>query len=557
MPAFLRHPSVIATFLALVFVSTTRASETEFANATRLYQNGQWQPAADAFDAVAQQLDQNDPKRLEAQLYTGECLMRVGQYAQARQRYQLVRHRAPTKLLESQALFRLGEVAWLSNEINEATELLNTYIETYPDGRSLAYAQNYVKQINEQKAKKARYEVLDEAVRYEREARFDEALVAYASLLRQETVGGEVRSETLRRAARLHERLAQRDDAVALYKQFLTEFPHSKYSAQMMQAIAWNYVQSDQTAQASDQFQALLLKFPQSPQAAEAAYWLAQRSADENNTGRALELTQGVLAQPEAAKQTPSLLARVLCLHCQLIASQEAWADIESLVESNKEVVSEGPLRSVLEFWSAEAAFRARDYNTARQRFAALEPKTIGIQQPWVAMVPLRRAQLAARRQQWAELLNILDRMEREFPGFTLAYEVDYLRGRALAGRGEMTAARRYYRQVLDNPDANDSEAVSMAGWMIGETYFHQRDYPRARAAYEAVMERTTYPEWQSRAALQAGKCWELEQRWDEASRVYARALQRWPDSYSGEQLKSRLRWAQNQTRQETKTQQR
>ena len=114
-----------------------------------------------------------------------------------------------------------------------------------------------------------------------------------------------------------------------------------------------------------------------------------------------------------------------------------------------------------------------------------------------------------------------------------------------------MTAARKFYRRVLDNQAAKETEAATMAGWMTGETFFHQHDYARARAAYQAVMEKTTLPEWQTRAALQAGKCWELEQQWDEAADVYATALKHWPDS--DQQLETRLRWAQGQQKSKQK----
>ena len=93
-----------------------------------------------------------------------------------------------------------------------------------------------------------------------------------------------------------------------------------------------------------------------------------------------------------------------------------------------------------------------------------------------------------------------------------------------------------------------------MAQWMIGETFFHQRDYARARAAYLAVIERQVPAkrqapaDWQARAALQVGKCWELENRWDEAQAMYLQALQRWPGTEPEPQLQARLKWAESRT---------
>ena len=116
------------------------------------------------------------------------------------------------------------------------------------------------------------------------------------------------------------------------------------------------------------------------------------------------------------------------------------------------------------------------------------------------AMVPLRRAQLAARRQQWTKCLNFVEELNQRHPDFELAYEADYLRGRALAGRGQMSAARESYQRVLNNPNAQQTETAAMAQWMIGETYFHQYDLPRAREVYLKVIEQHPKPEWQARA---------------------------------------------------------
>ena len=394
-----------------------------------------------------------------------------------------------------------------------------------------------------------------QAVGWERDGRHDAALAAYEELLANAATSGWLRAETVRRAARLHHRLGQAREALELYEQFAADNPHSRHVPEVLLATARLHDQLDQTAQAADQYRSLHAKFPQSPQAAEAGYWLALKSADENQRELASQWIDGLLANGRVADQRPTLWGSAMCLKCRLLSKRGEWQQIESIVQSCDESIEIGRLRTKLEFWAAEAAFRLRDYEHARQRFGELPAKIVGIDESWTAMVPLRRAQLAARRQQWSEVLTILEQLEQDFPEFELDYEVDYLRGRALAGRGGMTAARRFYRRVLDNPKAKQTEAAAMAGWMIGETFFHQRDYARARDAYQRVMDETSLPEWRSRAALQAGKCWELELRWAEASEVYRAALERWPNSDSGEQLQSRLRWAEKQSTESQKIQ--
>ncbi len=552
MSKFCRQLPILFAQLAIVLVSRHATANDALAAATQLYKSGQWQQAATAFDHIAQAPQQNEATRLAAQLYAGESLTQLGNYTQARRYYQQVQQGTPPAPQASQALFRLGEVAWLLGEREQAAKLLQTFVERYPLNASVSFAQTYLEKIRQHQLSQADFAELDEAVGWERDDRHDAALAAYRKLLQQHSSHDQVRAETLRRAAMLHDRLAQSREAIDLYRQFLAEYPHSEQTVEVLSAVAWLYHRHDQPTQAAEQFRGVIAKSPQSAQAVEAAYWLAQTAADKQEKQQANKYIEWLLAREDLAGRRPQIWGKTLCLKCQLLSEQGEWKQIDTLVETTVGRLDPGSLNTKLEFWAAEAAFRLKQYDIARNRFGALQPKIVGISQPWTAMVPLRRAQLAARRQQWSEVLKILDQLEHEHPEFELPEfelnsEIDYLRGRALAGRGEMTAARKFYRRVLDNQAATETEAATMAGWMIGETFFHQRDYARARAAYQTVMEQTSLPEWQSRAALQAGKCWELEQQWDEAAKVYTDAITRWPESAAEQQLESRLRWAQRQ----------
>ena len=555
MPKLSRQLLISFALLAVLIVGRCAVAAEAFAEATQLYRTNQWQQAATAFDLLAKNPKNNEATRQTALLYAGESLMQLGKHAEARQRYLLVEQNAPTASLAAQALFRLGEVAWLSGETTEASKLLQAYLEKYPVGASASYAENYLAQIRHRQSSHANFAVLDEAVGWERDGRHDAAQAAYRKLLKEHVGRDQVRAETLRRAAKLHDRLSQSREALGLYQQFLAEYPDAEQTPEVLNATAWLHVQLDQPTQAAEQFRGVVSNFPKSAQAVEAAYWLGLASADkkgsEKDADQAAQYVDWLLEHETLPTERPQLWGKTLCLKCQLVSGRGEWKQVEQVVASAKGRLDDGPLSTKLEFWAAEAAFRQKQYDTARERYKALQPKIIGINKAWTGMVPLRRAQLAARRQQWSKVLKILDQFEQEHPEFELDYEIDYLRGRALAGRGEMTAARKFYRQVLDNRAAKETEAATMAGWMTGETFFHQHDYVRARAAYQAVMEKTTLPEWQTRAALQAGKCWELEQQWDEAADVYATALKHWPDT--DQQLETRLRWAQGQQKSQQK----
>jgi TolA-binding protein len=296
----------------------------------------------------------------------------------------------------------------------------------------------------------------------------------------------------------------------------------------------------------------LLEKFPQSSQAVEASYWLAVAAADEMKSDEAQWQVDWLLGRLNPATRSLSdsekrIFGQVLCLQCQLLGAAGKWQEIATSLDGQKWPSGRDAVDARLNFWRAEAALRLGNHSEARERFDDLAGKTVGINESWVPMVTLRRAQLAARREEWQDVLNLVDELDERYPEFELAYECDYLRGRALAGRGKMSAARIAYEHVLENDWAAGTETAAMAQWMIGESYFHQRNYELARAAYERVIERHHFPEWQARAALQAGKCAELDDNWEAATKYYADAAERWHDSKSARELNARLRWVQEQ----------
>ncbi|TWU27533.1 tetratricopeptide repeat protein [Bythopirellula polymerisocia] len=390
----------------------------------------------------------------------------------------------------------------------------------------------------------------EEAVGLERDGYYDAALAAYADFLA--TGGANLRPEALWRTAQLHDRSSQKSEAATFYFQLLAEFPTFDRSADALLNLAQLEADLGNLSTATNRHKEVLEKFPQSPQADEAAYWLALAAADGKDSDAARRYINSLLDLADSvdevvSEQSKLLRAQAACLKCQLAAQEDQWYEISEFLNSTNWEIDSGPTFAQLAFWEAEAKFRLGHYNSARQKFEALKLLVFGVAEPWIPIVHLRRAQLAARQQQWKRVSEIISEIDAAYPEFELAYEADYLRGRALAGRGQMSEARQAYQAVLNNELTNGTETAAMAQWMIGETYFLQHDYEHAQTAYQNVLLDHQYPEWQAKAALKEGKCAELKGDWLEASELYQQALQNWNASEVAEQLASRLKWAQRQ----------
>ena len=88
-----------------------------------------------------------------------------------------------------------------------------------------------------------------------------------------------------------------------------------------------------------------------------------------------------------------------------------------------------------------------------------------------------------------------------------------------------------------------------MAQWMIGETYFHQKDYAAALRAYLRLEILYDYPRWQSAALLQAAKCHEALGESKEATELYTRLMKTYPDSPFVNEASQRLQTAEQRTK--------
>jgi TolA-binding protein len=483
--------------------------------------------------------------------YLGESLLRSGDLVTARKAFHQLVENAPESEWADDAVWGLARTARVSKSKTELEKVCGVLRSKYPTS-------DYVNQISalleghevDPSSTQPGFQLLDEAVALERDGHFDAALAAYDDFVKG--YDGQLLAEGLWRAGRLHQRLMHHSEAISIFKRLWEEFPDFDRAAELLANLAHCETLKGDSLAAAKHLEELVAKFPQTSQAAEAAYCLAIASADERRSKDAQRYVDWL--REKKTEKTTVLYGPVLCLQCQLWADKQQWLDIAELLDASqaRQIDNKESLR--LAYWRAEAALRLEDKVDAQRRFDELVIQCVGIAEPWVPMVSLRRAQLAAQREDWQDVLQLVEKIDVKYPEFELAYECDYLRGRAMAGRGEMSAARAAYGQVLENEWSGGTERAAMAQWMIGETHFHQRNYEVAAVEYERVIERHDFPEWQARAALQAGKCAELSGKWQQATELYGDALERWQGTSSEKQLTARLRWSQERVAQQTET---
>ncbi|MCB9941360.1 MAG: tetratricopeptide repeat protein [Planctomycetaceae bacterium] len=374
----------------------------------------------------------------------------------------------------------------------------------------------------------------------EQASQFDAALAAYRLVIKDYAASPES-SIAMFEASRLHDRLGQDLEAHDLLQQLLTRTPTIEQLDAVLYQLAWVLTDLGKVTESDAIFVQLVGEYPTSRYWADATYRVAERSFHRGDTSA----TSSYLEQLLATELEPRLLTHSLYLQGQLAAQQDKWAEVAIPMQRLVNAFPESELSLAARYWVAEAAFRQTDYTGASELFTTLGEDVGDLKTAWTPMVPLRQAQCLAHQEQWAEALAIAQSIGDRFPDFRQLYEADYVIGRCLSMQARFSAARDAFTQVVRSTTGGRTETAAMAQWMIGESYFHQKDYREAIRAYHRVVSLYAFPQWQAAALLQAGKCHEQTNEWREAVKLYTQLLRDYPETPHAADASQRLRVAQ------------
>jgi TolA-binding protein len=368
----------------------------------------------------------------------------------------------------------------------------------------------------------------------------EEALAAYELVIERYGTGQRL-ATALFGAAQLHGQLGHHGKAAELYQRLLDEFPDFAQKDAALYQLAWACHDSQQAAEAEKAFRRLHAEHRGSRFWGDATFRTAQAAFVAGRCEEAGRLADELLAsRPQA-----DVLAHTLLLQGRLAVNDEKWAAVAPPLERLLKEFPESPLREAAEYYLAEAEYQQGRHEQAARQFAALAPRLAGQTDKWVAMVPLRHAQSLAHLQRWAEARQIAEGIAAAHGDFEAQYEVDYVLGRCLAGQAMFREAREAYERVIRSANGGRTETAAMAQWMIGETYFHQKDYRTALKEYLRVEILYTYPKWQAAALLQAGKCCEQLGHWSLAAKYFERVVSQYGNTEFKAEAEKRLSTAQ------------
>ncbi len=501
------------------------------------------------------------------------CLARSAQIDKAKKRYAELIEKHPGHAMVAPITERLAEAAYDANDAAWSAELSNRLTK---DGGSTEYELKGRLSLGWSQYKAGK---LAEAA-----ATFDELLkknppepiAAEAAFLRGRILEELGRSESalamfnrvidkypkskqhgdaLLSAARLHEKLKHHAEAAAMFERLAAVDPQYPKLDAVLYEWAWAMRDLGKPAEAGRLFERLRKEYPTSRYRADATYRLAQRAFDAKNFDAAARLTDEVLGKTTPTvprmetteineKVEPSgsrLREYALFLRGQAAVAQADWAKARIMFETLIREKPDAQRRVAAEFWIAESHYREGDYAAASAHLDRIAEQIGPQREPWMAMIPLRRAQVLAQQGRWTDAYAIAAKIEKDYPNFEQQYEVDYLLGRCLANQADFESARQAYAKAIHSATGEKTETAAMAQWMTGETYFHQKNYEAALREYHRLVYLYAYPNWQSAALLQAGKCSEQLGQAKEAAELYRRIMAVYPRTPYVQEAKQRL----------------
>lgn len=486
-----------------------------------LVQLGEFEEAKTAWEKFAEQ-PTDTLGLLPVTLYLAESAYNAKQHDVSRAAFEYL---SKDKLPESYRQKATAGLAWIAQATSspqKSVEKLDQFIAQQPQSPQASAA------------------ALARAQNFERLGESEQALAAYLQVIEKYPTSAQIPTAMLA-AARLHDEREQDREADVLLARLVAEHREFKYfDAALCQ---WSYVLMDlnRDTEAAARLQQLHDDYPQSRFWGDATYRLAELKLRGKQSTAATALLKELIAA-ESAKE---LWPHALYLQGQIAASEQKWSEVLGPLTQLTTDYPQHELRPLAEYWLAEAEYRTGKLQEAGARLADLSERVEKLNEPWLAMIPLRQAQVLAHEKRWEEAEKLASGIAAKYPDFRQQYEVDYLLGRCLGAQAKFADARTAYERVLRSTIGGRSETAAMAQWMIGETYFQQERYDDAIKAYHRVERLFAYPRWQAASLLQAGKCHETQGHWLEAIQLYAQVMKDFPQTDFTAEAAQRLRVAE------------
>ncbi|MFA8019865.1 tetratricopeptide repeat protein [Bremerella cremea] len=320
------------------------------------------------------------------------------------------------------------------------------------------------------------------------------------------------------RCATILDQLSRDSEAEVILVDMAKNPPAGLAAEDLWYRLAWVRLDQKKEKEALEAFQQIHQRFLDGAIWEDSTYRLAEAALKAGKLDQARKYLQKLLEVNSESKV--AMFGRYMLGQVEVQSGN--WEAAIPQMDQVADSISDEPLHSMAMFWGGEARFRSEKFADAQKRFEQMLTENMGRPLETLPVAEMRLAQIQAHQGNWDLAYERAVEIGKNYPQFSQVHELEYLMGRCLARQGKFQEARAAYNKVCQSNVAGQSETAAMAQWMIGETYFHQKNYDAAIRAYAKVATHyENFSKWQAAALLQIGKCHEVQEDWEKASQYY------------------------------------
>ena len=494
--------------------------------------NAQWRQADEALlgsaNAARKLKKDDEAKRLLGQLVAkfpksrvldrahfllGEIDYAGGNFAGAAKEYALIPQNWPESPLAADAVHALGWSRFEQGDLEGASRDFGLLLEKYAS-HPLAT-----------RARLARAQARQQAKQYE------PAMEDLTAFLATNPARGE-RSTAQYVSALCQVGLSKWAEAAGTLRTLLQEDPQYPEIDKVLYELGWALASSEKPAEAAEAFGRLAAERPESPLAAESLFHVGQFHYDSKDYAKA------ATAYFEASKKAGKTELAEEAAHKLGWAyfRQEDFAKARQSFEYQQATFPKGKLLDDAAFMEGESWLKLGKHAEAIAAYGRAK-KPLGKEFGVLAM--LHAGQSAATLEQWDKSLQWLTSAEKSFPSSVYLPEVLYEKAWAMKNLGQGKEAIPIFEAVTEKVD---NELAARAWFMIGEIQFEQKRHSDAVKSFFKVAYSYTYPQWQAAAHYEAGRCFEVLKKTEQARKSYQEIVSKFADSDKAKLAQERLK---------------
>jgi len=295
--------------------------------------------------------------------------------------------------------------------------------------------------------------------------------------------------------------------------------------------LAWALDSQDKKPAAAEVFTRLAREHADSPFAAEASYYVGELEYRDQKFAEAAKAYHDAMQKAGKTELGEKAAHKLGWAYYR----QGEFDNARKTFDYQRSQFPQSPLVGDADFMMAESLFKLGKYKEALATYQQVKNPA---GKDFAVLALLHAGQAAGQLKEWDRSLQLLERAAKDFPDSEYLPEILYEEGWAKQAQGKLDDATGLYESVTTKSDA---EIAARARFMIGEICFEKKDHAGAVKHFFKTAFGYGYPRWQAAAHYEAGRCFEVLNKIDQARKSYQEVVDKHPTSEQAEPARKRL----------------